>query len=332
MKTKLAEAEGLWRACFDDEAEFVRFYFDRVAREEEIYLYEAEGKSVAHIHAPRYVIRGGVGEAFYVSGACTLSSHRGRGIMHELMVRTMREEYAKGRVAALLIPADEELRLYYAQHFGFVTNNYRYEISSLAGMGGFGRYISPKEYIDDAGEYDVEQYVSVALRGYSDAGIDHTRAQVANVFAEYVRWGRVLVVADEVGELRCVALCREDERVFCVDALLGDEPWRLEGRLPKDKELRITLPNRQSSSSLRCIPRGMVRPLNLMAYTRQRAEQAGAEVSFSWVDDIIPQNTGTYTIEGGQLRYQSELLHEPLSSEALVRLLVGEYWMGLLHD
>lgn len=132
MRAKqLSDAEQLWRSSFDDSDDFVRFYFEHIARTEEIYLHYEEGEAVAHIHAPHYKLRDGVGEAYYISGACTQEAYRGRGIMHELMVRVMRAEYARGCVAALLIPASEPLRAYYAQHFGFVTNNYHYSSPTL---------------------------------------------------------------------------------------------------------------------------------------------------------------------------------------------------------
>lgn len=334
MRAKqLSDAEQLWRNCFDDSDDFVRFYFEHIARTEEIYLHYEEGEAVAHIHAPHYKLRDGVGQAYYISGACTQEAYRGRGIMHELMVRVMRAEYARGCVAALLIPASEPLRAYYAQHFGFVTNNYRYSSPTLHSLEerAEDKLSTAPAHRDNTST--TAQYLAEALEHYAESGIHHSPYQIANIEREYLRWGKILTATDSYGARCALALCREDEEHIYVDAALGSEPWRLRSLLPKDKELHLTLPHRpRSTTPYTATPRGMVRPLSIRAYAQRYAERGGADLCFAWADSIIPQNTGTYTIESGQLHYTPTLDQEPIGAEALVELLVGEYWMGLMHD
>lgn len=333
MTTKLAEAERLWRACFDDDEAFVRFYFGEIARAEEIYLHYEGGEAVAHIHAPHYRLEGGVGEAFYISGACTLGAWRGRGVMRTLMLRTLREEHARGCVAALLIPADEALRAYYARHFGFVTCGSRYETASLAVLQSLGGSPLYPIYKED-GTPDVLQMAAEALAaGYAPRGIRHSRRQAGLVIREYDRWGRILSAQDASRTPRCIALCREVHDTLYIDAVLGSEPDRLAAVMPQGAKICLALPAPPTGAvTYTTAPRAMVRPLNVLAYAQHYAASGGEAVRFAYQDPIIAQNTGTYTIEGGQARYEEGLHAQVLEPEALVRLLVGAYWVGLVHD
>ena len=135
MNSSIQAARTLWSICFpDDDADFLNFYFSKVARAEDTYLeYNQNGLAVAHIgiirseYFPRIKQPKRIKLA-YISGACVHPDYRGQGLMHKLMQSVEEEERKRGTDALILIPANEKLRAYYGENFGFADAGFRYQI------------------------------------------------------------------------------------------------------------------------------------------------------------------------------------------------------------
>ena len=112
------EVERLWKTCFHDTDEFIRFYFDRKYRDENTLVARDEkGQAVAVLQMLPYPMTFGqeVVNVSYISGACTLPEARSRGIMRELLGEAFRRMKQRGLAFSILIPQEDWLYDYYAR-------------------------------------------------------------------------------------------------------------------------------------------------------------------------------------------------------------------------
>lgn len=328
----LLEAAALWSACFDDDPEFVRFYFERIALAQELYLHRIEGRAIAHIHAPVYDTDIG-GKAFYISGACTLSQYRGSGVMAELMRHTLREEHSRGCELALLIPADGSLESYYHRHFGFVSNIYRYTSTDLRDALHCRQAITSRH--PSHSREGQCQFVRECLSLLPTQGLRHSLRQIDNVLEEYHRWAGVRLWTDSEGYIQELALYRELADTYQVDAFFGNTPERLADLTSGGKSLQITLPQptQPRGGAVQRTHRGMMRLLDLPRCTERYAQKhTEATYTFTWLDDIISENTGTYIIEGGAVQRIAPIGEATPIEEVTIRLMGEDYWLAMMHE
>lgn len=105
----------LWRLSFNDTEEFIRLYFDRVYKEENTLVIEKNGQVVSALQMLPYTMTyyGTEISVAYISGACTLPSMRGKGLMKQLLQNTFEEMKRRSVAVTALIPADPWLFDYY---------------------------------------------------------------------------------------------------------------------------------------------------------------------------------------------------------------------------
>jgi GNAT superfamily N-acetyltransferase len=128
---KRAEVMRLWEAVFDDTADFVRFYFNQVYKDQNAMLIEKGGQVVSALQLLPYTMSfyGEELPVAYISGACTLPSQRGKGLMGELLGMAALEMERRKVALAVLIPAGKGLFEYYRAHgyteaFDYSTEKY----------------------------------------------------------------------------------------------------------------------------------------------------------------------------------------------------------------
>lgn len=105
----------LWRLSFNDTEEFIRLYFDRVYKEENTLVIEKNGQVVSALQMLPYTMTyyGTEISVAYISGACTLPSMRGKGLMKQLLQIAFEEMKRRSVAVTALIPADPWLFDYY---------------------------------------------------------------------------------------------------------------------------------------------------------------------------------------------------------------------------
>lgn len=105
----------LWRLSFNDTEEFIRLYFDRVYKEENTLVIEKNGQVVSALQMLPYTMTyyGTEISVAYISGACTLPSMRGKGLMKQLLLNAFEEMKRRSVAVTALIPADPWLFDYY---------------------------------------------------------------------------------------------------------------------------------------------------------------------------------------------------------------------------
>ena len=101
----------LWRRCFEDTDEFIRFYFERKYSNANSLIYEENGKALSALQMLPYPMRweNVTVDTSYISGACTLPDVRNRGFMTLLLQNALQEMYDRGIAFSTLIPAEDWL-------------------------------------------------------------------------------------------------------------------------------------------------------------------------------------------------------------------------------
>lgn len=105
----------LWQLSFHDTEEFVSLYFDRVYKEENTLVIEKNGQVVSALQILPYTMTyyGTEISVAYISGACTLPSMRGKGLMKELLQNAFEEMKYRSVAISALIPGEPWLFDYY---------------------------------------------------------------------------------------------------------------------------------------------------------------------------------------------------------------------------
>lgn len=108
---------NLWRASFNDTEEFINLYFDRVYKEENSLVIERNGQIVSALQMLPYTMTwcGTEISVSYISGACTLPSMRGQGLMRQLLQKAFEEMKRRDVAVTALVPADPWLFDYYRE-------------------------------------------------------------------------------------------------------------------------------------------------------------------------------------------------------------------------
>ena len=117
-----SDLERLWRTCFGDSQEYVRYFFENRYVPENclVFVDEAVQRPVAMLHLLNVSIAedGGLVPSQYIYAACTRPDYRRRGIMRQLIETAQKlGEYRKLKYS-LTVPAEPRLFRYYGR-YGF---------------------------------------------------------------------------------------------------------------------------------------------------------------------------------------------------------------------
>lgn len=121
----------LWRICFDDNEEFIRFYFDRKYDEKNTMVVCRDGIVQSALQMIPYPMtwNNTLVSTAYISGACTLPEARSQGFMRKLLTEAFRIMKNRKIAFSTLLPANQGLYDYYAQSgyapvFAYSPENY----------------------------------------------------------------------------------------------------------------------------------------------------------------------------------------------------------------
>lgn len=315
----------LWRRCFEDTDEFIRFYFERKYSDANSLIYEENGKALSALQMLPYPMRweNVTVDTSYISGACTLPDVRNRGFMTLLLQNALQEMYDRGIAFSTLIPAEDWLFGYYAGQgyvtvFDYALHTYTPAnqtiphtlslITSDRFDTNFARNLFP--YFDQEMskrnyciQHPYNDYITIVEEAYLSEG------QLWATYRQNVPTGWALAVP-------------EKDRV-CVKELLFDTEQEKTELLQNihafwpDKTLVYkTLPAVSGNISL-----GMARlthaPQMLQYFARLHPEVA---FTLKLNDPQVPSNNGIYTIAGGNCIHTDQI-SGPIDSETDIPVL-----------
>ena len=122
---------NLWRTCFNDTEEFIRFYFERKYKDETTIGIEENGQIVSVLQMLPYTMTWNQQEVpvSYISGASTHPDARNKGLMQKLLTEAFFTMKNRKFIFSILIPQEDWLYDYYSQAgyapvFRYTSENY----------------------------------------------------------------------------------------------------------------------------------------------------------------------------------------------------------------
>lgn len=114
-----SDLERLWRTCFGDSIEYIKFFFEHRYVPENclVYVDELIRRPVAMLHLLSAGISedGGLSSAQYVYAACTRPDYRNQGIMSNLIGTAVKLGDSRGIKYSVTVPAESHLFRYYGK-------------------------------------------------------------------------------------------------------------------------------------------------------------------------------------------------------------------------
>jgi predicted acetyltransferase len=122
----------LWHEVFGDDREFIDLFMTEVYRPENMFVCEEQDRVVAMLHIVEMATS--LGRAGYLYAIATAADCRGRGCASRLIGQALDVMRQRGYDVAMLIPASDELKGYYAR-FGFEDVAFPIDFSDGAYLG-----------------------------------------------------------------------------------------------------------------------------------------------------------------------------------------------------
>ncbi|MDR0371310.1 MAG: GNAT family N-acetyltransferase [Prevotellaceae bacterium] len=154
-KQTTPQVRRMWKICFDDRDDFIDLYFAEKYKEENTLIYLENNRAIASLQMLPYLFTfcGVELPVAYISGACTLPAHRGKGLMGKLLTASFATMQRRRIPISTLIPAETWLYRYYARH-GYAQV-----------FDADNRAIPLKKWLDDTGG-DIDSAYALLERTY----------------------------------------------------------------------------------------------------------------------------------------------------------------------
>lgn len=329
MSTIKQQVTELWRTCFKDTDEFIRFYFECKYRDENTLVYEEGGRVVSALQMLPYPMTYMGTEILtsYISGAGTLPSVRSKGLMRQLLAGAFAEMKRRGVGFSTLIPQEPWLVDYYQKSgytlsFDYTLENDCFSLGTPAGECNIKCF-----------EYGKEEtgcpfaYFDRMMRR-RPCCIQHTRADFDSIVQDlYMSGGCLLVACDKEGRIEGLAFTLPGENKVTVSELLFTSEavrqallattastWEIacvECKVPACGEKRIS--------------RGMARVIDVDGMLSLYAAGYPHKCfTIGVTDPVLIENAGIYEIKNGLCtRTLSGLVDFEVDIPLLTRLLLG---------
>ena len=114
----LKQLKNLWKIAFpEDSMDFIHFYFSEKNKVEHTLIQDFDGKIVAMMEMIPYKMTffDKLVDVYYISGANTLPTFQGQGLMSNLIKQSFQTAYQQGYACAVLFPQNEAVINFYKQ-------------------------------------------------------------------------------------------------------------------------------------------------------------------------------------------------------------------------
>lgn len=302
LKEKVME---LWRTCFQDTDEFIRFYFDRKYQEQNTLVSYQGDRVISALQMLPYPMtwHGKEVNTSYISGACTLPEARNQGTMQKLLAEAFRTMKKRKIAFSVLLPQEPWLynfykKVGYAPVFAYTPENYYLPV----------RYHNPAVSLFTLENCWKEKkklyrYFDLAMRKRPNC-IQHTSEDWDAVIEElYMSQGELLVSHKPTGSITGMAFALPFPDKVRMNELLYDSEEEKSGLLHTaachwgKSEIECKIPPVPPKT----VKRGMARiidayqVLHLYAITHPRKS-----FLLNLNDPVLPFNNGYYRIRNGK--------------------------------
>ncbi len=120
---------NLWHEVFGDDEDYIRLFFKEAYFDSECFAEIIDGEIVSALYLLKSDIKygGKIYHGRYLYAAATLPSHRGKGIMSELIGEAAEYAHSQSLDFIALVPASDSLYDYYGK-FGYKQAMYKYRL------------------------------------------------------------------------------------------------------------------------------------------------------------------------------------------------------------
>lgn len=306
---------SLWDYCFEDQKEFVDYYFENVYDEKNTLVVEEENQVLSSLQMNKYKIRlrDDDYKVSYIVGVSSKPEIRGHGYMKNLMVRTLDELYKNGEIVSILMAID--YRLYRRYGFDHCYDQLEYSIRTedLSRFKLTSRL--KRASIEDAKILaDIYREAMKSLNGYTVRDEEYFRRFIMEIESEngqvyineennsrsyiayYIQGDTFFVrelIYSGVSSLKCVLAYIYNHNTQCKNTVIN---------LPVDDKIRLVVENLKTCE-MKLVPFMAGRMINFKKYleTLNLDEEKikkieGKSINIKVKDKYINQNDGVFKI------------------------------------
>ena len=298
------EVMNLWRICFNDTEEFIRFYFERKYHEQDTTVCLENGRIVSALQMIPYPMTwyGKTLMTSYISGACTHPSARSKGLMRQLLTDSFHIMKNRKNAFSILIPQEPWLFEYYkragyAPVLAYTPENYYLSVrnNNPAVLFPEKETLNPEE---------LYPYFKKHMEKRENC-VQHTPEDFKTILDDlYLSGGALSLLRDSRNAIKGMAFALPCSDKILVNELLYENDSEKEALLQAtahrwekgEIECRVTaLPGKK------IIPKGMARIIDVFQVLSVYASTHPRKTLFLRVNDNdIPSNNGYYRIMNGQ--------------------------------
>lgn len=253
------KSRSLYQACFpEDSKAFVDYYYEEVAKDNEIYVVEEGGALQAMLHLNPYKIslNGEANSLNYIVAVATKEEARRKGYMRALLKEVLKDMYKDGKPFTYLMPAKEEIYL----PFDFCTV-YRQDITSLSAAQ------------------------DLPLEGYEELTLDLCKEVAAKEAEYFLGRFQLYTLRDEAYYKKQLKQYQADGGKIYVKGQEGENPG-----------LAYCYP--ESEEEAKVDPLIMIRIIDVKRMLMSMKLKTLTAACFTVVDPLIPENNCCLTITG----------------------------------
>lgn len=305
MTSKRDILKHLWLESFNDSAEYVDMYFDRVYNDADALTIEDDGRIVSSLLLQHYILRYQGIDAYmsYIAGASTRRSARGKGHMSRLIADALSESRHRGDMFCALIPAGHHLYSFY-KRFGFATVFYN-DCQCYTALHSFP---AEGDYTEIDNHYLPEVYDAFhKLEIEKACTVTHSRRDFLNILDDLRFDGaRFVAMADGNGTIKAVGCASDKDGTVEVKCLMGFSHndcmavLRRMRTIWPDKPFRVIGPPPPAGRKMHA--RGMCRIVNVaMCLEAAAANNPEWKSSVRVTDPLLAENSHIYLIRNGEV-------------------------------
>lgn len=309
MNPKLKSMRALWLRCFPEDSEaFVNHFYAYYGHPCHHLTIEEGDEVIAmlhHIDTYQYVFFDKPFRTSYIYAACTAPEHQGKGLMSQLIVRTLHLLYEKRIPLCVTIPASESLFQYYGR-FGFVPAFKR-------GCQRWDKEPLPDQPLDEMHLFDngmdkmLQIWLGDCINNRKSGHMWHTQRDLQCALeANRLTGGFNAVLLDEHEKLAAAAVVERNDFALRVRDLVCSQPASYQNLcylLSQATSLPVWIDTLPSSGDPYF---GAARIVNMPRLLRAFAHDSRikSEEVFYIKDDLILENNGLYRMTGNCCHFQ----------------------------
>ena len=337
------QLKDLWEDLFNDELEYIEWYFNNIYKEKNTRIYTEENEVFGMLFENKYHLSVD-SERFmgrYLVGVGVAPERRGEGVMKELLLQSIKEAYSYGEEFIYLTPIDKNI--YERFGFSYISALSKYEMDFLE-LKDFKKEFKIKKIKNENYKEDIliqlrdfyedisqEYFVKVAREK------EDYRKTLSELFCEK---GLMYVSYDIFDKINGYMMLVKDENILVKEFLFKDKDT-LEGLISilygyKDyyKKVEIILPENTYLEDYLKSEKGLkktiknkvqVRILNVDKTLKRLSKKfkENEEIKIYIQDRYIEKNTGIYKISKNKVEKIEEEFDLSLDIKDLATLAYG---------